>query len=67
MRKRIFLAIIMLVCALSIALASSQVVVTPTGKKYHRPNCRTLHQEIRWLLVEQAQSLGYTPCKVCKP
>lgn len=67
MRKRIFLAIMMLVCAVSIALASSQVVVTPTGKKYHRPDCRTLHQEIRWLSVEQAKAEGYTPCKVCKP
>ena len=67
MRKRIFLAVVMLVCAVSIALASSQVVVTPTGKKYHRPDCRTLRQEIRWLSVEQAQALGYAPCKVCKP
>ena len=71
MRKRIFLAIMMLVCAVSIALASgqvnSQVVVTPTGKKYHRPDCRTLHQEMRWLSVEQAKAEGYQPCKVCRP
>ena len=67
MRKKIFLAIMMLVCAVSVALASNQVVVTPTGKKYHRPDCRTLHQEMRWLSVEQAKAEGYQPCKVCRP
>lgn len=45
----------------------SLVVITAKGKKYHRPDCRTVKQVMRTLTAEESQKLGYTPCKVCRP
>lgn len=45
----------------------SGLVITMTGKKYHRAGCRTVKQVKQSVTAEQAQSMGYTACKVCKP
>ena len=42
-------------------------VVTPTGKKYHCPNCRTVKNIKEYLSKEVAEQQGYEPCKICKP
>ena len=46
---------------------ANTVVVTPKGKKYHKPDCRTVRGSSRILTVAQARKRGYTPCKVCVP
>ena len=46
---------------------ANAVVVTPKGKKYHKPDCRTVRGSSRTLTVAQALKRGYTPCKVCVP
>lgn len=44
------------------------VYVTPSGKKYHRRDCRTIKgHEMKELTVEEAIKDGYGACKVCKP
>lgn len=49
--------------------ADETVVVTPKGKKYHLPDCRTLSRSknLTELTKAQAQSQGYGPCGVCNP
>ncbi|MCL2773212.1 MAG: hypothetical protein FWD71_07655 [Oscillospiraceae bacterium] len=42
-------------------------VITPTGKKYHYPNCRLVKTIKQYVTKEEAEAMGYTPCKVCKP
>lgn len=46
---------------------ANTVAVTPKGKKYHKPDCRTVRGSSRTLTVAQARKRGYTPCKVCVP
>lgn len=46
---------------------TGNLVITMTGKKYHRANCRTVKQVKQKVTAQQAQSLGYTACKICKP
>jgi hypothetical protein len=41
-----------------------EVWITRTGKKYHRSTCQ--YAKIKSNL-EEAQSKGLTPCKVCNP
>lgn len=43
------------------------LVISVTGKKYHRSNCRTVKQVKQSVTASQAQSMGYTACKVCSP
>lgn len=45
----------------------SGLVITMTGKKYHRANCRTVKQVKQQVTATEAQSMGYTACKVCNP
>lgn len=49
--------------------ADETVVVSPKGKKYHLPDCRTLSRSknLTELTKAQAQSQGYGPCGVCNP
>ncbi len=47
-------------------VTSATVYITKTGKKYHRLNCRTLRSIIK-ITLKEAQSKGYTACKVCNP
>ena len=47
------------------------VVVAPTGKKFHRPGCRTLShskpETLREMTRQQAIDEGYEACKVSNP
>ena len=42
-------------------------VITPSGKKYHRQTCRYAANVKQYVTKEEAEKLGYEPCKVCKP
>jgi len=42
-------------------------VITPSGKKYHYPTCRTAQNIKQYISKEEAERLGYEPCKICKP
>lgn len=43
------------------------VYITPTGKKYHLANCRTIKGESTRITLEEAKKRGYEPCGVCNP
>ncbi len=44
------------------------VVITPTGSKYHYPGCRHVNSSTATTLtLEEAKSMGYTPCGTCHP
>jgi micrococcal nuclease len=47
--------------------AEEVVYVTPSGRRYHRENCRTLRQSRFALSLSDAARSGYTPCQLCKP
>ena len=42
-------------------------VITPCGKKYHCQTCRTVKTVKDYLTKEEAERLGYEPCKICNP
>jgi hypothetical protein len=42
-------------------------VITPSGKKYHYPTCRTVKSIKEYLSKDEAEQLGYEPCKICNP
>ena len=42
-------------------------VITMTGAKYHYPTCRTVKQIKQYVTAAEAERMGYTACKVCKP
>lgn len=68
-KKNKLVFIFILLTGILFASASSTVYVTPSGKKYHRQNCRTLSRSktVISLSIDSAKSRGYTPCKVCNP
>lgn len=45
---------------------STTVYVTPSGTKYHRPNCRYVTNRAKPIPLEKARQ-AYGPCKVCQP
>lgn len=45
----------------------SNVILTQTGERYHRPSCRTIKKIKSEVSVDEAVTQGYTPCGVCKP
>ena len=58
----------LLICLLSGLAASSQAIYkTPSGKKYHLGNCRTVKNVSEKITLERAKALGLGPCMVCKP
>lgn len=46
--------------------ADAWVYVTPSGKKYHRSNCRYAGNASRKIPLREAQ-YHYEPCKLCRP
>lgn len=45
-----------------------EVVKTPTGERYHLPNCKYIKgKEIISMSIEKANQMGYAPCRICKP
>ncbi|MTK13818.1 MAG: nuclease [Clostridiaceae bacterium] len=47
--------------------SGGEFIITATGKKYHRPGCRTIKQIKSTVSREEAESMGYGPCGVCHP
>lgn len=47
------------------ATQGQMVYVTTTGEKYHTINCRMTSNTSIPLLLEDAQSIGFTPCQIC--
>ncbi|MGI6030385.1 MAG: ComEC/Rec2 family competence protein [Eubacteriales bacterium] len=46
----------------------AQVVVTPSGKKYHRPDCGLIRKsQTTSMSKDEAVAQGYAPCQSCKP
>ena len=45
----------------------SNVYRTNTGSKYHKAGCRYLKSSCTEITMDQAISMGLTPCKVCRP
>lgn len=46
---------------------SAAVYITPTGKKYHRADCRTIKDKSACVNRNVAEGYGYEACKVCNP
>ena len=45
-----------------------EVVKTPTGERYHLPNCQYIKgKEVLTMSIEKAKGMGYAPCRTCKP
>lgn len=45
---------------------SEIVVITKSGKKYHKPNCyHVIGSEVIELTISEAEAAGYEPCKDC--
>lgn len=56
------------ICLLAGLTASSQSIYkTPSGKKYHRGDCRTVKNVSQKITLAEAKELGLGPCMVCKP
>jgi micrococcal nuclease len=49
------------------AVGEVTVYVAPSGKKYHREDCRTLRGSKIAVSLSDAARSGYSPCSVCKP
>lgn len=47
--------------------ASVVVYTTDTGEKYHRDGCVSLRKSKHETTLAQAKSIGYQPCKLCRP
>lgn len=48
--------------------SSEIVVVTKSGKKYHKPDCyHVVGSEVAELTIAEAEDAGYEPCKDCFP
>ena len=43
------------------------VHITATGKKYHRAGCRTLKKSDTEVTLDEAKSMGLSPCGICNP
>lgn len=46
---------------------AQNVYKTPSGKKYHKPNCHTVKNVSQEITLDEAGNLGLEPCKICKP
>jgi DUF1680 family protein len=43
------------------------VYMSHGSKKYHRKGCKFIREEENPISVSDAEAMGLTPCKVCKP
>lgn len=50
-------------------IKNDTVVVTKSGEKYHRPDCKHVigKDNLIHMTIEDAQTAGYEPCADCKP
>ena len=47
--------------------SETMVHITATGKKYHRAGCRTLKRSDTEVTLDEAKSMGLSPCGICNP
>ena len=47
--------------------SETMVLITATGKKYHRAGCRTLKKSDTEVTLDEAKSMGLSPCGICNP
>lgn len=47
--------------------SETRVHITATGKKYHRAGCRTLKKSDTEVTLDEAKSMGLSPCGICNP
>ena len=47
--------------------SETMVHITATGKKYHRAGCRTLKKSDIEVTLDEAKSMGLSPCGICNP
>lgn len=47
--------------------SETMVHITATGKKYHRVGCRTLKKSDTEVTLDEAKSMGLSPCGICNP
>lgn len=47
--------------------SETMVHITATGKKYHRASCRTLKKSDTEVTLDEAKSMGLSPCGICNP
>lgn len=47
--------------------SETMVHITATGKKYHRTGCRTLKKSDTEVTLDEAKSMGLSPCGICNP
>ncbi len=66
-RLTILLFILTLLACTTQASEGQPVYTTKTGSKYHRGNCQYLRNSKFEIELEEAQDLGYEPCRVCRP
>lgn len=47
--------------------SKTMVHITATGEKYHRAGCRTLKKSDTEVTLDEAKSMGLSPCGICNP
>ena len=47
--------------------SETMVHITATGKKYHRAGCLTLKKSDTEVTLDEAKSMGLSPCGICNP
>ena len=47
--------------------SETMVHITATGKKYQRAGCRTLKKSDTEVTLDEAKSMGLSPCGICNP
>ena len=47
--------------------SETMVHITAPGKKYHRAGCRTLKKSDTEVTLDEAKSMGLSPCGICNP
>lgn len=47
--------------------SETMVHITATGKKYHRAGCQTLKKSDTEVTLDEAKSMGLSPCGICNP
>jgi hypothetical protein len=51
----------------TVAQSTTKVYTTEHGEKYHKTNCRYLTKSKIETTLNEAKTVGFTACKVCKP
>ena len=51
----------------SLMSTAQDVYKTPSGKKYHMENCKTVKNVSEKITLQEAAEKGLEPCKVCRP